>query len=132
MSTLSSVINSIKNSVSSGKFKPMKLLPAVLLLCTELKRPGLSAMDITAEYIRLNGELGIPTGSNPDGTPNLINASAYALISSMVKGIKMNGSVSFALPPGSITFTGFGANAGGPVTIKGFNDGIVRGQGIPG
>ena len=128
MSTLATIIDSIKGIVSGGKWKDPKVLSGALLLCTSLKRPGLSAMDITAEYIRLNGELGIPTGTNPDGTPNLINASAYALNSSIVRAIKMTGSVSFALAPGSISFTGFGANAGGPVTVKGFNDTIVRGS----
>ena len=131
MNTLETIIKSIKNSVSTGKFKPAKLLPGALLLCTALKRPGLSAMDIAAEYIRLNGELGIPTGANTDGSPNLINASAYAFSKTFVKAYKMNGGVNVAIAPGSITFTGFGENAGGPVIIKGVNDSIATANGIP-
>ena len=132
MSTLATVIKSIKDTLNTGKFKPMKILPAALLLSTSLRRPGLSAMDITAEFIRRKAMLGLPPGANTDGSPNLVNASAYALIDTMVKAIKLTGSVHFALPPGSISFTGFGANAGGPVVIKGFNDTLVSGSGIPG
>jgi hypothetical protein len=129
MSTLSSVINSVREAVSGGKFKPAKLLPAALLICVSLRRTGMSAMDITSEWITELDKLHIPIGKNTDGTPNLITAAGYSLVKCITKSIKMSSLVSVAGTPGSITFTGVGENAGGPVVIKGANDStfIIRG-----
>ena len=84
MSTLTSVINIIKNSISGGKLNPVKILPAPLLLCVSLRRPGMSAMDITSEWITELSKENIPIGKNTDGTNNLIIASGYAMIKSIL------------------------------------------------
>lgn len=129
MSTLASVIKMVKESVSGGTFKPAKILPAALLLCVSLRRPGTSAMEIISDWTTELAKLNIPIGKNEDGSQNLILASGYALTKAVMKNIKNKGLVTVAGDVGSITFTGTGANAGGPVVIKGVNDGpfIIRG-----
>ena len=129
MSTLASVIKMVKESVSGGKFKPAKILPAALLICVSLRRPGMSAMEVTADWTTELAKLTIPTGKNADGSQNLILASGYALVKCLMKSMKNKGLVTVAGDVGSVSFTGTGANAGGPVVIKGINDKpfIIRG-----
>ena len=129
MSTLASVIKMVKESVSGGTFKPAKILPAALLLCVSLRRPGMSAMEVTAEWTTELAKLNIPIGKNEDGSQNLIIASGYAFAKAFMKSMKNKGLVTVAGDAGSITFTGTGANGGGPVVIKGVNDApfIIRG-----
>ena len=132
MSTITTVVKTIQDIIKPGQFKLTKLLPAVLLLCTSLRRPGLSAMDITAQFITEMGNLGIPTGPNPDGSPNLINALAYAYSDVLVKNIKLNGYVQFGLAPGTVSLKGVGMSSAGPVEVQVMNDQPIIGTGIPG
>lgn len=119
---LSNVTDAIKNVISGDKFKSVKALPTALLLCVSLRRPGMSAMEATSEFTEYLASIGVPTGKNTDGSDNLIIAAAYGMFKAQQKQEKMNGSVTIAGSPGSITFTGTGGNAGGPVVVKGFND----------
>ena len=112
----------IKNTISGDKFKSAQILPTALLLCVSLRRPGMSAMEATSDFTQYLASIGVPTGKNTDGSDNLIIAAAYGMFKSGMKQQKMNGLVTVAGAPGSITFTGSGANAGGPVVVKGFND----------
>ena len=123
------LIKTIKETVVTGKISPAKVLPAPLLICVSLRRTGISAMDITSAWIVELDKLGIPIGKNPDGSQNLILAGGYALIKVFTKALKQNGLVTVGGAPGTITFTGMGGNAGGPVVIKGANDApfIIRG-----
>lgn len=112
----------IKNTISGDKFKPAQVLPTALLLCVSLRRPGMSAMEATSDFTEYLASLGIPTGKNTDGSDNLIIAAAYGMFKESMKQQKMNGLVTIAGAPGAISFTGTGANAGGPVVVKGIND----------
>ena len=112
----------IKNTISGDKFKSAQILPTARLLCVSLRRPGMSAMEATSDFTQYLASIGVPTGKNTDGSDNLIIAAAYGMFKSGMKQQKMNGLVTVAGAPGSITFTGSGANAGGPVVVKGFND----------
>jgi hypothetical protein len=131
MSTLTTVIDTLKEVLSPGKFSVTKILPLPLLLCTSLRRPGLSAMDITAQFIAEMGNMNIPTGPNPDGSPNLINALAYAYSTVLVRNIKLNGVVQMAIPPGGMSLKGVGMSSAGPVAVELINDQPIGGTGIP-
>ena len=124
------LVKTIRETVITGKISPAKILPAPLLLCVSLRRPGISPMDITSEWIVELDKLNIPIGKNTDGSPNLILGAGYALVKVFTKAIKQNGLVTVAGSPGSITFTGTGGNAGGPVVIKGANDAPFTIKGI--
>jgi hypothetical protein len=105
------------------------VLPPILLKCTSLTRPGLSAYKTATEVIQNNEKLGIPTGANPDGSENLINAFTYSIIKSIIEAMKNDASVSVAVPMGSLLVRADGANAGGPVSCFGTNllDSLSRG-----
>lgn len=125
---ISNLVNKITNTLESTRI-PVQVLPAILLKCTSLTRPGLSAYKIATDVIQNNEKLGIPTGSNPDGTENLINAYTYNIVKSLVDALKNDAAVSVAIPLGSLLIQANGANGGGPVTCIGSNlkDSIGRG-----
>ena len=110
MFTIDKVAEFINNTMQKIP-SPAKILPAELLYCTAIKRPGLSAYKIASQIITNNEALGIPTGQNEDGSPNKINQFIY----------KNDAVVQAAIPAGSIQFQGTGGNAGGPVTVVGMN-----------
>lgn len=125
---ISSLVNSITNTLNSARI-PAGILPPILLKCTSITRPGLSAYKIATEVIQNNEKLGIPTGANPNGSENLINAYTYSIVKCMVEAIKNDASVQVAIPMQSLLIQATGANAGGPVTCVGSNliDSISQG-----
>lgn len=98
-----------------------KILPSVLIYCVASNRRGISAAMTASKVIENDGKIGIPTGTNEDGSPNLINLHDYNLIMSVIDAIKNDGVVHVSIPKGSIIFEGTGVNGGGPMTIIGTN-----------
>lgn len=125
---ISSIVDAITKTMESAN-TPVNILPPMLLKCTSLLRSGLSAYKITAKIIQNNKTLGIPTGDNPDGSTNLINAYTYNVVRGMVDAIKNDASVQVAVPASSILIRSLGGNAGGPVVPIGTNllDSIANG-----
>ena len=100
---------------------PFPQLPRILLVCSMIKRQGLSAIRSTSNIVKDLNKLGIPTGPMPDGRPNLTVAFAFASTKENFRALKKDASVQVGVQPGSMMITGFGANAGGPVNIQGVN-----------
>jgi hypothetical protein len=118
--SITNIVNKISNTLESTRL-PALVLPPLLLKCTSLTRPGLSAYKIATEVIQNNEKLGIPTGPNPDGSENLINAFTYNIIKTFVNALKNDAAISVATPLGSLLIQATGGNAGGPVTCVGTN-----------
>lgn len=125
---ISTIVNSVTKSLEGAKI-PANVLPATLLKCIAMTRPGLSAYKITAQIIENNKLLGIQTGPNPDGSPNKINQYTYNVVKTIVDAIKNEGSVQTAVPTSSIMVQVTGGNAGGGFVANGFNimDSLARG-----
>ena len=100
---------------------PFPQLPRILLVCSMIKRQGLSAIRSTSNIVKDLNKLGIPSGPMPDGSPNLTVAFAFASTKENFRALKKDASVQVGVQPGSMMITGFGANAGGPVNIQGVN-----------
>jgi len=128
MFTLDKITNIINNAINSMR-TPAQTLPAFLLYCVAIKRPGLSASKIASKIISNNEEIGIPTGSLPDGSENLINQYTYNVVKCVIDAIKEDGVVQVSIPAGSIMVQAEGGNAGGPVVCVGSNitNTIVKG-----
>ena len=128
---LDSIARTMKNAFTKMK-TPAEVLPSVLLYCTAMKRPGISASETAAKIITDNAALGIETGTNPDGTPNVVNQFTYNITKHVFDEIKRNAVVQVAVPVGCIMVETNGANAGGPVVSVGTNTitttlkGIIR------
>ena len=99
---------------------PVFAIPAVMLLCSILKRPGTSAMLAAANTIQDVSEFG-PTGPMPDGSENLMNKYSFCLCKNIEKDIKRNGVVQIAIPPGAIQVEVRAGNGGGPIVGIGSN-----------
>lgn len=126
--TISSLIETITSAMESAK-TPASILPPLLLKCTSLARPGLSAYKIAAEIIKNNKQIGIPTEPNPDGSANMINQYTYNVVKCIVDAIKNDATVQSTIPMGSVMVQANGGNAGGPVVAIGQNimDSICNG-----
>lgn len=130
MGGIQKIVNSINNLLNKVR-TPIIPIPAILLLCSVFKRPGLSPMMIAANVIKRQSEFGAPTGALPDGTPNMMNSLIYVLVDEVVKEVQKNCVIESVIAPGTMVITGFGANGGGPVTIIGTNTMPVKATGIP-
>ena len=108
-------------TICGAKNAAIAILPAVLLKCTSLTRPGLSAYKMASEIIQNNASLGIPTGPNPDGSENLINAFIYNMMKVTVDGLHNDAFVQACIPGQSIAVQTTGANSGGLLVGTGFN-----------
>lgn len=118
--TITDAVNTVTNALESAK-TPVNVLPPLLLKCTALNRPGLSAYKITTQIIQNNKAIGIPTDPNPDGSDNKINQYTYNVVKCIVDAIKYDATVQVAIPMESLLIQATGANAGGPVTCVGTN-----------
>ena len=118
--TITDAVNKVTNVLESSK-TPANILPPLLLKCTALNRPGLSAYKITTQIIQNNKAIGIPTDPNPDGSDNKINQYTYNVVKCIVDAIKYDATVQVAIPMESLLIQATGANAGGPVTCVGTN-----------
>lgn len=129
MGGIQRIVDSINKLLDKVRV-PVIPIPAILLLCSVFRRPGLSAMMIAAKAIKRQSEFGAPTGALPDGSSNMMNSLIYILTEEIVREIQHNCVVESVIPPGTMVITGFGANAGGPVTIIGTNTLPVKATGI--
>jgi hypothetical protein len=128
---ITNIIQKLSSFIQNKLSIPLIPIPAIMLICSTLKRPGVSPMLITARTInRLGSEVGAHIGVNIDGSPNMMNQLCYIITDEIVKAIKLEGKVEIAIPPGGITSLGFGANSGGMVSVTSSNIMPVSGSGI--
>jgi hypothetical protein len=127
---LNNIIQNLTSFIQTKLSIPLTPIPAIMLICSTIKRPGLSTMLITSRAINKMGEKGVPIGVNIDGSPNMMNQLIYVIVDEIVNALKMEGKVEVSIPPGGITSLGFGANAGGMVSVTSTNVGAVSGSGI--
>ena len=120
MITIDKVSDAVQNVINKIP-SPANVLPAWLLYCTAMRRPGVSPYRITSDIISKLPALGIDTSPNPDGSPNVVNEYTYAVVKGVIDGIKEMGVVNSAIPQGSLQIKVEGANAGGPFVAFGTN-----------
>lgn len=126
---IESITKSIKNLFTKTR-EPVKFLSNALVLCSAMKRPGLSTILSVANIVKDLNKFGIPTGPLPDGTPNMTVAMVYSIVNEIHRSIREDMAIQIVMQPGSISFLGQGANAGGPITVTGVNVNSGIGVGI--
>ena len=128
MINIDTIVNSFKNIFNSGR-KPAPSISGLLLVCGIAQRPGLSTIVSTANVLQELKKNGIPTEEMADGSPNLMNKYTQIMIAEIYRAIQEDMKIQVGLEPGSVTITGSGGNAGGPVAITGTNVGYGKGYG---
>ena len=127
---LNNIVQSLTSFIQTKLSIPLIPISAIMLICSTIKRPGLSPMLITSRIINRQQDFGAPVGVNIDGSPNMMNELMFVIVDELVNALKMEGKVEVAIPPGGITSLGFGANSGGMVSVTSSNIGAVSGSGI--
>ena len=100
---------------------PLVPLPAIMVVCASVRRPGMSPMLISSRIISRQSEFDGRIGVNIDGSPNKMNHLIRIMVEEVIKGIKMEGKVTIGVPPGGITTVGTGENGGGPMVVTSNN-----------
>ena len=77
-------------------------LPKMLLVCSMMRRPGLSTIQSVANITKDLNKLGIPTGKNPAGCENMSLGSSYAIINELFRSFKFDASVQGGFQIGSL------------------------------
>lgn len=129
MSALTKIVDSINFFLKKAR-TPFIPIPAILLVCSVFKRGGISCVMAAANVIKRQSEFGAPTGTLPDGKPNMMNALLFVNMCETMNEIRSNAVVEAVIPANTIVFTGYGANAGGPITVTGTNTAPVKAYGI--
>lgn len=129
--TIQKICDGIEKAIKYCRV-PLTYIPATILVCSAIQRPGLSAMIIAANIIKRQTEAGAPYGPSADGSANVAEAMERIRVEEMVKALKMDSRVQVGIPVGGIQITASGGNAGGPIQVVGFNINNAHGDGILG
>lgn len=121
MISVKSLCQSIKKIAQQTGRSAAATIPAIVMLCSLAKRPGLSTVVSVMNIVQRYKEFGINTDKNPDGSENLYVLMTTAIVDEVYRALREDANVQGATAPSAITITGTGANAGGPVQITGFN-----------
>ena len=100
---------------------PLTMIPSILLVCSAIQMPGVSAKSIAANIIKRQGEAGAPLGAAADGSQNISEAMEVIRVEEIVKGFKQMARIDSAIPFGAIQVAGTVQTAAGPGTFQGFN-----------
>jgi hypothetical protein len=100
---------------------PLTMIPSILLVCSAIQMPGVSAKSIAANIIKRQGEAGAPLGAAADGSQNISEAMEVIRVEEIVKGFKQMGRIDSAIPIGALQVAGTVQTAAGPGTFQGFN-----------
>lgn len=100
---------------------PLTIVPSILLTCSAIQMPGVSAKTIAANIIKRQGEAGAPLGAAADGSQNISEAMEVIRVEEIVKGFKQMARIDSAIPIGAIQVAGTVQTAAGPGTFQGFN-----------
>ena len=101
---------------------PFPQLNRLLLVCSMIRRPGLSVIQSTSNIVKDLNRLGIPTGPMPDGSANLTVGVTFASTKETFRAFKKDASIQIGFVPGSQSVTVAGANGGGAFVAKGIVD----------
>ena len=109
------------NNYFSNVRAPFPQLSRILLVCSMIRRPGLSTIQSVANITKDLNKLGIPTGSMPEGCPNMSVGYSHAYVNEVYRAFRKDAVVQAGIQPGSLMVTLFGANGGGPAVLQGTN-----------
>lgn len=98
---ISQICESIKNFFQTTR-PPVQQLPRMLLVCSLIKRPGLSAVVSVANIVKDLNMMGVPTGPMPDGSPNLTVAHAFAVTKEIFRALKLDAVVQVGVGPAAL------------------------------
>lgn len=121
MISAKSLAESIKKIISTSARSAAATIPAIIMLCSLAKRPGLSTIVSVMNIVQKFKEKGIPTEPLPSGEPNLYIQMTTAIVDEIYRALREDANIQGAGAPGAFTVIAKGANAGGDITAVGSN-----------
>ena len=115
------VINQAIQRAFTNILKPAQAIPSILMICSLLKRPGLSVLKSTATIIANQAKFGAPTGNLPTGEANMMNGLINIIVDEVYRSLREDAKITLAIAPKSITVQTTGSNSGGPMVSIGAN-----------
>lgn len=106
------ICNSIKNLFKTTR-PPAGQINRILLVCSMIKRPGLSAIVSTANVIKDLNKLGFNTSPMPDGSENKNVTMVFSIFKEIYRALSFDASIQCGDMPGGtqiMTNTGGGIN----------------------
>ena len=101
------ICNTITNFFNDVR-PPFPQINRILLVCSMIRRPGLSTIYSVSNIVKDLNRLGIPTGPMPDGSSNLTVGAFFASTKEIYRGLKNDVSVQVGTTPGTMQSTEFG------------------------
>lgn len=106
------ICNTVKNVFKTTR-PPTGQLNRILLVCSMIKRPGLSAIVSTSNIIKDLNKLGFNTAPMPDGSENKTVTMVFSIVKEIFRAITFDMSIQCGDMPGGtqiMTNTGGGVN----------------------
>lgn len=126
---ISQICSAVQNTFKV-QLKAANIIPSILLICSLLKRPGLSTLSSTATIITNQAKFGAPTGKLPDGTENMMNGLINIIVDEVFRALREDANIQVAIPVGGVTVQVQGSSAAGPVICLGSNILPVSGHAV--
>ena len=123
---IQSIISKIEKMYDGALRAPQKTLPALLVACSFMQRPGLSTIVSTSNIIEHLSRAGIPTEDSRDGTPNCTNKVIAGIISEVVRMFQHDYRVETSIKPGEIVIAGTVNTPAGPIPFTGLNPEVIK------
>ena len=98
---ISQICQTIKNYFETVR-SPFPQVPRILLVCSMIRRPGLSVANSVSKIVKDLNRLGIPTGAMPDGSANLTVGFAFASTKETYRAIRKDMSIQVGIQPGTL------------------------------
>lgn len=123
------ICKTIKNLFNNTR-PPFKQISRILLICSAPNRPGLSVIHSVAKITNDLAKLGIPTGSMPDGSPNLTIGVMFAATKEQQRAMKHDAMVQIGTAPGSMDILGQATGPFGTAIVTGKNASAGMSSGV--
>ena len=102
---ISQICQTIKNYFENIR-SPFPQVPRILLVCSMIRRPGLSVISSVSNIVKDLNKLGIPTGPMPDGSANLTVGLVFASTKESYRAIRKDMSIQVGIQPGTLNIVG--------------------------
>ena len=117
---ISSLIEIVNRSLDKVKVG-LQHIPAVLLICTCIRRPGFSSIITSAK---------IYADMFENENDEIVKAFVFNVVDKIKRNLQDDGVCFIAIPPGNLKVQLVGGNAGGPIALKGSNINFIFTWGI--
>ena len=118
--------NTIKKTIEAKARGAAAQIPAIVMLCSLAKRPGLSSLVSAINWIQGLKKYGIPTEPLPSGAPNNWVIAGALGLEEIYRALREDANFQGAIAPGAINFVGTGPSTPGNITVTGSNIGPVK------